>query len=159
MGRQAHEWIPEVGYVTRLVVLSGTGMDALASDMVADGTESSEIRIDSQWGQVPAILVDTGDGEVLFIDRHHRDDDSRTPPHEIEYRANVHAAASFRPDLILSVNSVGTMREDLPPGMIGLLRMFSILRFDRGPFTMMMRFTPTELRFLMIRAVKSAWKR
>ena len=72
MGRQAHEWIPEVGYVTRLVVLSGTGMDALASDMVADGTESSEIRIDSQWGQVPAILVDTGDGEVLFIDRHDR---------------------------------------------------------------------------------------
>ena len=120
MGRQAHEWIPEVGYVTRLAVLSGTGMDALASDMVADGTESSEIRIDSQWGQVPAILVDTGDGEVLFIDRHHRDDESRTPPHEIEYRANVHAAASFRPDLILSVNSVGTMREDLPPGMIGV---------------------------------------
>jgi hypothetical protein len=46
-------------------------MGALASDMVADGTESSELRIDSQWGQVPAILVDTGDGEVLFIDRHH----------------------------------------------------------------------------------------
>ena len=120
MGRQAHEWIPEVGYVTRLAVLSGTGMNALASDMVADGTESSELRIDSQWGQVPAILVDTGDGEVLFIDRHHRDDESRTPPHEIEYRANVHAAASFRPDLILSINSVGTMREDLPPGDIGI---------------------------------------
>ena len=104
----------------RIAVLSGTGMSDLALEMSNNASINSEIRVDSQWGQVPTILVETGLGKVLLIDRHHREGESRTPPHEIEHRANIHAAKSFSPDLILSVNSVGTMIEDLPPGMIGV---------------------------------------
>ena len=104
----------------RIAVLSGTGMSDLALDMSNNASRNSEIRVDSQWGQVPTILVETGLGKVLLIDRHHREGEARTPPHEIEHRANIHAAKSFSPDLILSVNSVGTMIEDLPPGMIGV---------------------------------------
>ena len=99
---------------------SGTGMSDLALEMSNNASRNSEIRVDSQWGQVPTILVETGLGKVLLIDRHHREGEARTPPHEIEHRANIHAAKSFSPDLILSVNSVGTMIEDLPPGMIGV---------------------------------------
>ena len=104
----------------RIAVLSGTGMSDLALEMSNNASRNSEIRVDSQWGQVPTILVETGLGKVLLIDRHHREGEARTPPHEIEHRANIHAAKSFCPDLILSVNSVGTMIEDLPPGMIGV---------------------------------------
>jgi len=104
----------------RIVVLSGTGMSDLALEMSNNSSRNNEIRVDSQWGQVPTILVETGLGKVLLIDRHHREGEARTPPHEIEHRANIHAAKSFSPDLILSVNSVGTMIEDLPPGMIGV---------------------------------------
>ena len=104
----------------RIAVLSGTGMSDLALEMSNSSSRNSEIRVDSQWGQVPTILVETGLGKVLLIDRHHREGEARTPPHEIEHRANIHAAKSFSPDLILSVNSVGTMIEDLPPGMIGV---------------------------------------
>ena len=104
----------------RIAVLSGTGMSDLALEMSNNASINGEIRVDSQWGQVPTILVETGLGKVLLIDRHHREGESRTPPHEIEHRANIHAAKSFSPDLILSVNSVGTMIEDLPPGMIGV---------------------------------------
>ena len=104
----------------RIAVLSGTGMSDLALEMSNNISRNSEIRVDSQWGQVPTILVETGLGKVLLIDRHHREGKARTPPHEIEHRANIHAAKSFSPDLILSVNSVGTMIEDLPPGMIGV---------------------------------------
>ena len=104
----------------RIVVLSGTGMSDLALEMSNNASINGEIRVDSQWGQVPTILVETGLGKVLLIDRHHREGEARTPPHEIEHRANIHAAKSFSPDLILSVNSVGTMIEDLPPGMIGV---------------------------------------
>jgi len=104
----------------RIAVLSGTGMSDLALEMSNNISRNSEIRVDSQWGQVPTILVETGLGKVLLIDRHHREGEARTPPHEIEHRANIHAAKSFSPDLILSVNSVGTMIEDLPPGMIGV---------------------------------------
>ncbi|MED5231135.1 MAG: MTAP family purine nucleoside phosphorylase [Candidatus Thermoplasmatota archaeon] len=106
--------------MVRIAVLSGTGMTDLADEMSNGASSNSEIRVDSQWGQVPTILVETGLGEVLLIDRHHREGEARNPPHEIEYRANIHAAKSFSPDLILSVNSVGTMIEDLPPGMIGV---------------------------------------
>ena len=104
----------------RIAVLSGTGMSDLALEMSNNASRNSEIRVDSQWGQVPTILVETGLGKVLLIDRHHREGEARTPPHQIEHRANIHAAKSFSPDLILSVNSVGTMIEDLPPGMIGV---------------------------------------
>ena len=107
--------------MARIAVLCGTGMSAFASHISsATGSKSSTLRVDSEWGQIPVTLIDTGVGEVMIIDRHHSDGDSRTPPHRIEHRANIHAAASFRPDLILSINSVGSMRDDLPPGTIGV---------------------------------------
>ena len=107
--------------MARIAVRCGTGMSAFASQISsATGSKSSTLRVDSEWGQIPVTLIDTGGGEVMIIDRHHSDGDSRTPPHRIEHRANIHAAASFRPDLILSINSVGSMRDDLPPGTIGV---------------------------------------
>ena len=97
----------------RIAVLCGTGMSAFASQLSSStGDTSSTLRVDSDWGQVPVTLIDTGAGEVMVIDRHHSVSDSRTPPHRIEHRANVHAAVSFQPDLVLSINSVGSMRED-----------------------------------------------
>jgi 5'-methylthioadenosine phosphorylase len=38
----------------------------------------------------------------------------------IEHRANVHAASSFSPEVVVSINSVGSLRSDFPPGNIGL---------------------------------------
>ena len=104
----------------RVAVICGTGMSELSQEMISSSTKIAKIRVDSKWGQVPTILVESDLGEILLIDRHHREGDARTPPHEIEHRANIHAAKSFSPDLILSVNSVGTMIENLPPGRIGV---------------------------------------
>ena len=120
--------------MARIAVLCGTGMSAFASHLVsATGAESSTLRVDSEWGQVPVTLVSIGDDEVMVIDRHHSDSDSRTPPHRIEHRANVHAAASFQPVLILSINSVGSMREDFPPGAIGVAA--DVLDLAERPWT------------------------
>ena len=120
--------------MARIAVLCGTGMSAFASHLSSTkGAKSSTLRVDSEWGQVPATLVDTRHGEVMIIDRHHSDSDSRTPPHQIEHRANVHAAASFQPNLILSINSVGSMREDLPPGTIGVAA--DVLDLAEKPWT------------------------
>ena len=44
----------------RIAVLSGTGMSDLALEMSNNASRNSEIRVDSQWGQVPTILVETG---------------------------------------------------------------------------------------------------
>jgi len=120
--------------MARIAVLCGTGMSAFASQLAsAHGAAASTMRIDSEWGQVPATLVSIDEDEVLIIDRHHSDSDSRTPPHRIEHRANVHAAASFQPELVLSINSVGSMCEDLPPGTIGIAA--DVLDLAERPWT------------------------
>ena len=106
--------------MVRVAVLCGTGMSSLVDNLIHQEEDSTIIRIESPWGDVPSLFIHTTGGEVLVIDRHHADGKTRTPPHEIEHRANIHAAISISPDLILSINSVGTMREDLPPGDIGI---------------------------------------
>ena len=120
--------------MARIAVLCGTGMSAFASQLAsAHGAAASTMRVDSEWGQVPATLVSIDEDEVLIIDRHHSDSDSRTPPHRIEHRANVHAAASFQPELVLSINSVGSMCADLPPGTIGIAA--DVLDLAERPWT------------------------
>ena len=106
--------------MVRLAVISGTGMSALAEELLDFGGTQNTILVDSKWGQVPCIVIKTKKDSILLLDRHHCEGDARTPPHEIEHRANIHAAKSFAPNLILSVNSVGSMIEELPPGTIGV---------------------------------------
>jgi len=120
--------------MARIAVLCGTGMSAFASQLASEpGAAANTMRVDSEWGQVPVTLVSVKEDEVLIIDRHHSDSDSRTPPHRIEHRANVHAAASFQPELVLSINSVGSMRKDLPPGSIGVAA--DVLDLAERPWT------------------------
>ena len=120
--------------MARIAVLCGTGMSAFASQLASvPGAETSTMRVDSEWGQVPATLVSIDDDEVLIIDRHHSDSDSRTPPHRIEHRANVHAAVSFQPELVLSINSVGSLSEEIPPGTIGVAA--DVLDLAERPWT------------------------
>ena len=94
----------------RFCIIAGTGMEPLAEDFRYQS--SSEIRSDTPWGQVPIRHLSHEEVEIFLIDRHHSDlTGKRTPPHNINYRANIHAAKSLNPDLIISVNSVGTMVE------------------------------------------------
>ena len=112
----------------RIAVLCGTGMnslvDALPDTLKMIGQES--IRIDSPWGEVPTELIRFSDKdesihEIAIVQRHHGDG-VVTPPHRIEHRANVHAVLSFEPEFVISINSVGSLREDLPPGYIGVAK-------------------------------------
>ncbi len=107
--------------MTRIAVICGTGMSEFSSNLLSmSGSSSESMVVDSKWGEVPVRLVRIGNGDVFVIDRHHSTGDYRTPPHSIEYRANVHAASSCSPDLIVSINSVGSMLESFPPGTVGL---------------------------------------
>ena len=112
----------------RLGVLCGTGMSDLQaafpsdSDLLVTSTES--VRVESPWGIVPLDLVTIKEGDTEaklgFVQRHHSPDGKTTPPHVIEHRANVHAILSMAPEAIVSINAVGSMHPDLPPGSIGL---------------------------------------
>ncbi|MFL2977337.1 MAG: MTAP family purine nucleoside phosphorylase [Candidatus Thalassarchaeaceae archaeon] len=99
-------------------------VDALPDTFKMIGQES--IRIDSPWGEVPTELIRFSDQdgsihEIAIVQRHHGDG-VVTPPHRIEHRANVHAVLSFEPEFVISINSVGSLREDLPPGYIGVAK-------------------------------------
>jgi len=107
--------------MNRIAVLCGTGMSAFCATLSSLVEATSElIVVESEWGEVPINAVSTSNGDVFVIDRHHSPGKSRTPPHAIDHRANVHAATSCIPDLLVSVNSVGSMIETMPPGTIGV---------------------------------------
>jgi len=105
--------------MSRIAVLCGTGMSAL-SDEISNPSQNTIVRIDTDWGEVPVTLSNLPEGMVAVVDRHHSIGDKRMPPHMIEHRANVMAVRSLKPDLIVSINSVGSMRDDFPPGYIGI---------------------------------------
>ena len=104
--------------MARIAVLCGTGMTELATS--TEGATVETFRSDTPWGEVPCTLVRVGGHEILFIYRHHNPDGSVNPPHSIEHRANVHAATSFEPSVVVSVWSVGSMDSDFPPGVVGV---------------------------------------
>ena len=106
--------------MSRIAVICGTGMSAFSTTLETTTSTSSSMIAESNWGDVPISSVTHELGQVFVIDRHHSKDESRTPPHAIEHRANVHAASSCKPDLIVSVNSVGSMIESMPPGSVGI---------------------------------------
>ncbi len=118
----------------RIVVICGTGMSTFASTLASEENSSIEyMTAESQWGDVPITAVNHEFGEIFVIDRHHSDGDERTPPHAIEHRANIHAAASCEPDLMVSINSVGSMVETMPPGTVGVAE--GILDLSITPWT------------------------
>ena len=105
--------------MARIAVICGTGMSNL-SDEIDSVSPNTSLRIETDWGEVPVKISHLRDGTVAVIDRHHTKGDARTPPHKIDHRANIMAVKSLKPDLIMSVNSVGSMRPDMPPGTIGI---------------------------------------
>lgn len=108
--------------MARIAVLCGTGMSAFASTLSGRaGAISDSMMVESEWGDVPVELVSIPSGEVVIVDRHHSMGRNKTPPHSIEHRANVHAATSCNPDLIVSINSVGSIRDDITPGIVGVV--------------------------------------
>ena len=107
--------------MSRIAVICGTGMSSFSTTLQATiPSTSTPILVDSTWGSVPIWIVTNEMGQVFIIDRHHSTDSSRTPPHEIEHRANVYAATSCSPNLIVGVNSVGSFIDSMPPGKVGI---------------------------------------
>ena len=77
-------------------------------------------------------------GEHVLINRHGYA--FPLPPHSINYRANISALAELGFKDIVSLNSVGSLKKDLPPGTI--VSCSDYVCFQQGPVT----FFDDELR-------------
>ncbi len=103
----------------RLGIIGGTAMIVLAGDDF-DTERVDEVVAETIHGQVPMTCMTLADGnELIFVQRHHGEDDIVTPPHCIEHRANMKALACANVDAVLAICSVGTIPSDFPPGSVG----------------------------------------
>ena len=85
---------------------------------VENPNEHEELNIETPWGPTSdsILKVTKEEVEIYFLSRHGRG--HLIAPSEINYRANIYALKFLGIDWIISVSAVGSMKEDIPPGMI-----------------------------------------
>ncbi len=107
------------------------------------GTSIVNSKLFSEWEQ---CSIETGYGKVLvrrrgehlILNRHGFG--VPLPPHSINYRANIQAIAELGFKDVLSLNSVGSLKADLPPGTF--LSCSDYVCLQQGPAT----YFDTELK-------------
>lgn len=102
-----------------LGVIGGSGVDDI------DGlTHKRWERVGSPFGEASDELLfgDLDDQHLVFLPRHGRG--HRIPPSEINYRANIDVLKRAGVTDLISVSAVGSLREDLPPGVFVIVDQF-----------------------------------
>lgn len=96
-------------------IIGGTGVYEIMDD--ADGINKKVV--DTPFGDSPEISLFKLNGvDVAFIPRHKTN--HNTPPHMINYRANIWALKELGVKKIIATNSVGSLDLDLGPGTIAI---------------------------------------
>jgi 5'-methylthioadenosine phosphorylase len=98
-----------------IALLGGSGITSLFKD----GPSKSH-QLSTPWGP-PSGPIDEGvigGVRTLFLARH--GPGHSIPPHRVNYRANLDALLSLGADAIVSVCSVGSLKEELAPGFFVL---------------------------------------
>ncbi len=76
--------------------------------------EFQGLDVETPYNMVHMLVGKVQHHQVFFINRH--GSQSKTPPHVIDYRANMQALASSHVDCVISVGTVGSMRQSIAPG-------------------------------------------
>jgi len=86
-------------------IIGGTGI----SNILKTGEEKV---IETKYGRAK-LLIDE-DKDIVLLFRHGIN--HNTPPHRINYRANIYALYELSVDEILAINSVGSLKDNIKPG-------------------------------------------
>jgi 5'-methylthioadenosine phosphorylase len=95
----------------KIGIIGGSGLYAI------DALENPEWgNVSTPWGTPSDDLLfgSIGDVELVFLPRHGRG--HRIPPSDINFRANIDALKRSGCTDILAISSIGSLREELPPG-------------------------------------------
>jgi 5'-methylthioadenosine phosphorylase len=117
--------------------------DAAMKVAFLSGTSIVNSNLFAAWEKRTAAtaygpVVYRAQGDHVIINRH--GDGFPLPPHAINYRANVRALADLGFKDIVSLNSVGSLKRELPPGTI--VSCSDYVGLQQGPAT----FHDTELK-------------
>ncbi len=107
-------------------VIGGSGVTG-----IFEGGSTQSHRVATPWGAPSGPIEEgtVGGVRILFLPRH--GPGHTIPPHGVNYRANIDALRSLGADAILTVSSVGSLREELPPGTFVLPSQFVDLTKQR----------------------------
>ena len=95
----------------RLAIIGGTGVYGLAD---AGGADPE--RVATPYGEAEVRRAAVAGHEVVFLPRHGAG--HAIPPHRVNYRANIAALKALGCTAVIATNAVGSLRCDLPPGML-----------------------------------------
>jgi len=109
-----------------IAVIGGSGI----SGIFESGATKSH-KVATPWGAPSGPIEEgtVGGVRTLFLPRH--GPGHTIPPHRVNSRANVDALRSLGADAIVTVSSVGSLREELPPGTFVLPSQFVDLTKQR----------------------------
>ena len=100
---------------TMLGVIGGSGVYQI------DGLEgASWVRVKTPWGKPSdEVLVGRLNGlPIAFLPRHGGDPRRYIPPHRIDHPANFAALKSLGVREVIGINSTGSLKQALPPGVL-----------------------------------------
>ena len=107
--------------IAMIGIIGGTGIAGILKG------DKEEI-IDTKYGKAKVIIDKENDVVLLF--RHGVK--HNIPPHKINYRANIYALKKLGVERILAINSVGSLKENLKPGMFFIPNDFIEFTKKRG---------------------------
>jgi 5'-methylthioinosine phosphorylase len=94
-------------------IIGGSGLYSLGENFDTEATSLS-----TPFSELPVTLYKSqvSDIPVIFLPRHGKD--HATPPHKINYRANLWALKEKKVSAIIAVNVVGGITENMAPGTL-----------------------------------------
>ena len=109
-----------------IAVIGGSGI----SGIFEPGSTKSH-KVATPWGAPSGPIEEgtVGGVRTLFLARH--GPGHTIPPHRVNYRANIDALRSLGAEAVITVSSVGSLREELTPGTFVLPSQFVDLTKQR----------------------------
>jgi len=87
----------------------------LCGHPIKDIFDSNEdIFIDTAFGSVVIHFGRISGHDVFFINRH--GNEGKLPPHKVNYRANIQALSAAHIDCVISIGTVGSMKDEIRVG-------------------------------------------
>ena len=111
----------------KLAIIGGSGLYD-----VDEFKERELLKLETPWGKPSdeILKIKYNDKEIFFLPRHGRG--HVISPSKINFRANIDALKQLGITDIVSVSAVGSLKEDLPPGMFVIVDQFIDRTFARS---------------------------
>lgn len=121
----------------KIAIIGGSGFRSFPSV-----TTISDMCIQTPYGESTIEEIQFLNQQLYFLPRHGKH--HHIPPHQINYRANLHALHQAGVTHILATAACGSLRKDLQPGMFGTCS--SYIEFTRNrKSTFFDHFIPTAI--------------